>query len=320
VRVAVIGNGVNGLSCSYELADRHEVTVFHEQALSETTSATATAIWHVYLVDPNDAQNLAWSEQTLNRLIVLSKDPATSIELCVGVELFREGEAARPSWADIAANFELLPEDEIAKYPGRTWGYRIAAPTANMAKYLPWLHEKCVSSGVKFVKETVTSLDDLLTSFDAVVNCAGLHAAKLTQDDELFPMKGQYIAYKQGPDSPTEYIGDDQHPDGMAYLIPRDGELLIGGTEEPGEYTTDFTADRQNLIERAGLFTTYDLTKLEEIGVVVGLRPCRTSKHVRFGPDPDEPRVLHNYGHGGSGFSLAWGCAASIVELVDDLK
>jgi D-amino-acid oxidase len=247
----------------------------------------------------------------------LSEDPATSIELCTGVELFREGEATRPSWADIAANFELLSDEEIAQYPGRTWGYRIAAPTANMAKYLPWLQNKCLDKGVNFRKERVGSLVEMLASFEVVVNCAGLAAGSLTKDEELFPMKGQYIAFKAGADAPTEYIGDDQHPDGMAYLIPRDGEILVGGTEEPGEYTTDFTADRTDLLDRAGVFSMHNLAQLEEIGVVVGLRPCRTSRHVRFGPDPDEPRILHNYGHGGSGFSLAWGCAESISALVD---
>jgi glycine/D-amino acid oxidase-like deaminating enzyme len=51
----------------------------------------------------------------------------------------------------------------------------------------------------------------------------------------------------------------------------------------------------------------------------VGLRPLRTSG-VRL--ERDDVRVstgvpvVHNYGHGGSGITLHWGCAQEAVSLV----
>jgi glycine/D-amino acid oxidase-like deaminating enzyme len=27
--------------------------------------------------------------------------------------------------------------------------------------------------------------------------------------------------------------------------------------------------------------------------------------------------VVHNYGHGGAGFTLSWGCAQSVVEMLE---
>jgi D-amino-acid oxidase len=38
-------------------------------------------------------------------------------------------------------------------------------------------------------------------------------------------------------------------------------------------------------------------------------------EHQRLG-DRD---VIHNYGHGGAGLTLSWGCARNIVSLVDEL-
>ena len=56
-------------------------------------------------------------------------------------------------------------------------------------------------------------------------------------------------------------------------------------------------------------------------GEWVGLRPLRT-KGVRLEMDPqlvDGGRrwinVIHNYGHGGSGVTLSWGCAKEVVDL-----
>ena len=47
----------------------------------------------------------------------------------------------------------------------------------------------------------------------------------------------------------------------------------------------------------------------------VGLRPFRRSG-VRLERDRlrDGRTVIHNYGHGGAGFTLSWGCAREVLE------
>ena len=50
---------------------------------------------------------------------------------------------------------------------------------------------------------------------------------------------------------------------------------------------------------------------------VVGLRPGRPT--VRLEEDTlDEPgpRILHNYGHGGAGITISWGCADEVTALL----
>jgi D-amino-acid oxidase len=62
--------------------------------------------------------------------------------------------------------------------------------------------------------------------------------------------------------------------------------------------------------------------KIEKPNVLaerVGLRPFRKSG-VRLERDhlSDGRTVVHNYGHGGSGFTLSWGCAQEVFELTTD--
>ncbi len=53
----------------------------------------------------------------------------------------------------------------------------------------------------------------------------------------------------------------------------------------------------------------------------VGLRPFRKSG-VRLERDRlrDGRTVIHNYGHGGSGFTLSWGCAREVADFAQDLR
>ena len=40
------------------------------------------------------------------------------------------------------------------------------------------------------------------------------------------------------------------------------------------------------------------------------------STKVSLGP----LKVIHNYGHGGSGITIFWGCAKDVCDLVKDIK
>ncbi len=54
------------------------------------------------------------------------------------------------------------------------------------------------------------------------------------------------------------------------------------------------------------------------IRTVVGLRPFRSTGFV-LRAEPFGAKVLvHNYGHGGGGFSLSWGCATLAADLVSE--
>ena len=47
------------------------------------------------------------------------------------------------------------------------------------------------------------------------------------------------------------------------------------------------------------------------VDVAVGLRPVRPAVRLEV-----EGRVVHCYGHGGAGVTLAWGCAGEVAALL----
>jgi D-amino-acid oxidase len=55
------------------------------------------------------------------------------------------------------------------------------------------------------------------------------------------------------------------------------------------------------------------------IGVKVGLRPGRDRVRLEHEPIPGTPGIIHNYGHAGNGWSLSWGCAEEVVQLVSEI-
>jgi D-amino-acid oxidase len=340
LNIGIVGGGVIGLTCAHVLSDRHRVTIVADRFGVETDSIKATAVWHVYLVPETD-QILAWAGQTLEEFHRIAEvAPESGIELIQGIELYRHTEEHRPSWAAIPHLFEPLHRDEIdqlnsVRPPDLSpeectildqnpiqWGYRVEAPAADMSIYLGWLEREVLGRGVRFRQQHVDALGEIAADFDVVVNCSGIGARTLASDENFHPYKGQYFIFRRTEDAPSDYVGDDEHPGGMAYVIPRTSEIMVGGSAEPGLDDLELTLNLEETIKRACLYMPWlrNLTIDDQAREpVVGVRPCRRDG-IRLEIDClSSSPVIHNYGHGGSGFSLSWGCAARVSELIDHL-
>lgn len=328
--VCVIGGGVVGLTCANMLSNEFTVTIIAEQFGIKTASIVATAIWHVYLVDNTDSATLKWARETLEKLMEIQRtSPEAGVSLINGVELFRKSDRHMPSWADIPPFFKLLTETEVARFammdlpdhhqslPIR-WGYRVKAPAASMEIYLPWLQARVEEKGVKLVERSLASIEEASEFGSLVVNCSGYGVRKLLPDCGVSPVKGQYLVYPAEEGAPEEYYGDDEHPIETTYLIPRSGEIIIGGTEEYDVDDLTFTRTDNGIIDRIVPFEPWvnGLRGREPLRRVVGLRPYRSGGVLlELVQQPGCTPVIHNVGHGGSGFSLSWGCANAVHDL-----
>jgi D-amino-acid oxidase len=100
---------------------------------------------------------------------------------------------------------------------------------------------------------------------------------------------------------------------------PRSEDCILGGTLEVGSWDTEpDPAATAAIIDRCTDIAP-PLAAARVLESVVGLRPGRP--RVRVGLDHGllPVPVVHDYGHGGSGITIGWGCAQDVATLVQGL-
>lgn len=312
---AVLGAGVVGLHGALALAQSgafERVRVVAERANAGTTSAVSAAFWYPFIVRTEPVEKAdAWALTSLAWYEGLYATEASGVETRRFKEFFVE-HRERPGWASAVKYHRSLERGEFdeTRYAG---GFEFDAPVAAMPKHLPWLIDQCERAGVTFEWRRVERLEDVVSESDeVVVNCAGLGARELVEDADLVPVRGQilYIAQDIG-----EGIFDDD-PKKLAYLIPRKDVTVLGGTAVAGdERLTIDEEDSADIFKKCqALYPKLDASKI--VGANVGLRPYR--KIVRCELDSNllnGARLIHCYGHGGAGMTLARGSALDVVRL-----
>jgi D-amino-acid oxidase len=218
---------------------------------------------------------------------------------------------AQPWWAPAVGDLRWLAADEVSHpYVG---GWRFTAPTVAMPRYLPWLVQRVMEAGGQLRLRRVASLAEAARVAPVVVNATGLGARDLCGDATVEPVRGQVVlATNPGL---TESVRDQDSPAGYTYVHPRATDVVLGGTFEPGVWDTTPDPATYAAIWRRCVALVPRLHAARTIGYRAGLRPTRSGGVRLEAEDTGRTRVIHNYGHGGAGVTLAWGCADRVVEL-----
>ncbi|HSK03091.1 MAG TPA: FAD-dependent oxidoreductase, partial [Kofleriaceae bacterium] len=187
--------------------------------------------------------------------------------------------------------------------------WRFRAPRVEPARFLPWIAARLRA---RLERRPVREL--AAEPGDAVVHCAGLGARELAADELLVPLLGQIVIAGCGEVDRTVALTDERDPDALFYLIPRRDELVLGGCALPWPPGAPPEADPARTARILDGARALGLAIGPVRDVRAGLRPYRPV--VRLERDPRDPRVIHNYGHGGAGFTLCRGCAEEVAGLL----
>jgi D-amino-acid oxidase len=312
--VVVIGAGVAGLTSALRLIeDGWRVRVWAAEPPERTTSAVAAAIWYPYRVGPVDRVR-EWGERSFAAFEALAADPETGVRMSPGTELLQPGgdPSAVPGWAAHIADFRVAGDEEVP--PGRV-GWTFTVPVVDTSVYLRWLNGRLHRAGGTIEIRRVASLAEAAGVAPLVVNCPGLGARELAGDAAVRPVRGQVVRVENP--GLTRFWLDDYNPGGLTYIVPRTGDCILGGTDEEDEEDTAPDAATGEAIRRRCTELEPALAGARVLEHRVGLRPWRPEIRLEAETLPGGARVVHNYGHGGAGVTLSWGCADRVVELAN---
>jgi D-amino-acid oxidase len=312
--VTVIGAGVIGLSTAICLAEAGLTVAVHAaQPPERTTSVAAGAIWGPHLVGADDRIG-RWAGATRRGLSELMDYPF--VRECRGMSATgAPGDHDPPEVAHDAPDLALCDAAEVPA--GYAVAWRFSASLVSMPEYLDYLRQRYLQAGGRpIVAAAYPALADAVRAADSpvLVNCSGAGARHLVPDPAVRPFRGQ-VAIVRNPGI-TEFFVGVAGPDAeLTYVLPHANQVVLGGTEQGDEWSLAPDAATAQQIVTACARVIPLLAGAEIVEHRVGLRPFRPSVRLERETGPDGTTIVHNYGHGGSGVTLSWGCAQDAAAL-----
>lgn len=319
-QIVVVGAGVIGLTTALTLQERgHAVRVIGAATGAAITSSVAGAIWFPFFAEPRDRVG-RWATIARRWLIELARrEPDAGVDILRMIELADQDQM--PWWGADLDDLSILSRENAGgvarQWNGARFAWRFTAPRVDPRFHLTWLESRLDRPIERLRLPSLASACE--RDIDFVINCTGLGSRALCEDRTIRPLFGQVVVVSPDDFDLSLAMADERDPKAVFYVVPRRDEVIVGGctanwTEDP----VDATLPRPD-----PALTEMMLARAEKYGIrprrvlreVAGLRPYRNA--VRVERDPANPRIIHNYGHGGSGYTIARGCAEEIATMIE---
>lgn len=232
-------------------------------------------------------------------------------------------------------------------------GWRFSAYFADWPLYFPALIKNTLEKVEVFEIRTLSSDDIKDLPYDIIINCTEIGSLNLFEDtSEQILHRGHLLNLPGAPavqDQQENVVSYNFSPgkevyqseggvEQDVYCYSRKDGLVLGGSRQKGtldnhrnwmgEETVGPVISVDNLNLPAQILELhsailnhsfgYHLPPKSEMRSKIGYRYTRCSENgLRMEAEEiGDKLVIHNYGHGGAGVSLSWGCAHLVKELL----
>ncbi|CAJ0960251.1 unnamed protein product, partial [Mesorhabditis belari] len=320
-KIVVVGAGIIGLSQACILQEKFpdaEITIVAGDVSPNITSDIAAGFWHPYLLGddiPKDTLK-RWLGETFDYILRFARSHPTHGAMIISGYEFNRKALKKPEFADFFLQFRELSPKEVLEARGKeaypveqAWFYTTVFLETTL--HLKYLFNKYLSNGGLLERRWLKSIDELGEKYDLIFNCTGLGANKLVDDFGVFPTRGQIIRVRC-PEVKHFFIDEE------TYCLPNSETTVLGGTAEKNDHDLLIRPATAKWILEENIKKIPALKNAEIVSHKVGLRPTRSA--VRLETEyrtigKKRVPIIHNYGHGGSGVTLFYGCALDGAKL-----
>jgi len=287
-----------GLTSGLVLQERgHVVDIWAKDLPPNTTSNKAGAYWFPYNIGPVSRVE-KWAQDTYSYYSqVLQHDPQAACSPIPFVDFHNDDDGHhRPRFYESFVNGSRAGRREETA-PGFTSSTVFETFSIDVDACLTYYVSKFRGRGGRITRREVKQIDEAFGEYDIVVNCTGLGARDLFNDQTLYAARGQTLLVRHNGHPCVSSV----HNESVTYIIPRGDSIVLGGTFQKGnESVLVSEADTADIIHRcAAIHPSFQRERLEIVSEKVGLRPCRPE--VRLETETfhlGKKAVIHNYGHG----------------------
>ncbi len=309
MRVAIVGGGVNGLSCAWTIASKnHQVTLFEKGELMRQTSSASSKLLHGGLRYLENGEFRLVREALHERDSWLKRTPQFAQPLRIIIPIYRT--SRRGLWLiraglylykflagnSIYRNFCWLSSKELAKKDPNlvtndlVGGYEFYDGQMDDYKLGLWIAEQARNMGAELREHTeiisvsedgkVTDAYGNTNQYDRVINVSGPWAEELCKQSnceipyQLDLVRGSHLIIRKL--CTQAYILEILNENRIFFILPWKGKTLIGTTEVRQRLDEPIECTKEEEAYLLKIYNHYQTEKVTEDDVTdrfSGLRP-----------------------------------------------